>query len=80
MDPGPRRLAPDGDVTCDERRAAAEHDALRVPSRDVGGIRARAALAGPRTTLDVIEDAGDWVHVDAPEALREVVLGHLDAG
>ncbi len=32
----------------------------------------------PRTTLDVIEGAGHWVHVDAPEELRRIVLGYLD--
>lgn len=37
------------------------------------------ALRCPRTTLDVIEDAGHWVHVDAPDALRSIVLRHLDA-
>jgi pimeloyl-ACP methyl ester carboxylesterase len=31
----------------------------------------------PRTTLDVIADADHWVHVDAPDALRELVLGYL---
>lgn len=32
----------------------------------------------PRTTLDVIAEADHWVHVDAPDALRAIVLGHLD--
>ena len=32
----------------------------------------------PRTTVDVIPNAGHWVHVDAPDALRELVLGYLD--
>ena len=31
----------------------------------------------PRTTLDVVEEADHWVHVDAPDALRAIVLGHL---
>ncbi len=31
----------------------------------------------PRTTLDVIEEADHWVHVDAPDALRAIVLGYL---
>jgi pimeloyl-ACP methyl ester carboxylesterase len=31
----------------------------------------------PMTTLDVIEEADHWVHVDAPDALRELVLGYL---
>jgi esterase len=31
----------------------------------------------PKTTLDVIPNAGHWVHVDAPDALREIVLGYL---
>jgi pimeloyl-ACP methyl ester carboxylesterase len=43
-----------------------------------GADRARAAAAAPRTTFHVIEDAGHWVHVDAPDALRAVVLGRLD--
>lgn len=32
----------------------------------------------PRTTVDVIESAGHWVHADAPDALREIVLARLD--
>lgn len=40
--------------------------------------RARAARA-ERATFDVLEGAGHWVHVDAPDALREVVLRHLRA-
>lgn len=31
----------------------------------------------PSTTLDVIENADHWVHVDAPDALRGLVLGYL---
>jgi pimeloyl-ACP methyl ester carboxylesterase len=31
----------------------------------------------PRTTVDVIPDAGHWVHVDAPEALLAIVLGYV---
>ena len=31
----------------------------------------------PKTTLDVIEEADHWVHVDAPDALRALVLGYL---
>jgi pimeloyl-ACP methyl ester carboxylesterase len=34
----------------------------------------------PHTTLDVIEKADHWVHVDAPDALRSLVLGYLAAG
>ena len=37
------------------------------------------ALRCPRTTLDVIEKADHWVHVDAPEELKAIVLGHLQA-
>jgi esterase len=33
----------------------------------------------PTTTLDVIEEADHWVHVDAPDALRALVLGYLGA-
>ena len=32
------------------------------------------------TTLDVIEEADHWVHVDAPDALRRLVVGYLAAG
>ena len=32
----------------------------------------------PRMTVDVIPKAGHWVHVDAPDTLRELVLGYLD--
>jgi len=31
----------------------------------------------PNTTLDVIADADHWVHVDAPDALRDLVLRYL---
>jgi pimeloyl-ACP methyl ester carboxylesterase len=31
----------------------------------------------PRTTLDVIAEADHWVHVDAPDALRALVLDYL---
>lgn len=34
----------------------------------------------PETTLDVIADADHWVHVDAPDALRALVLGYLGGG
>lgn len=33
----------------------------------------------PDTTLDVIEKADHWVHVDAPDELTSLVLGYLDA-
>lgn len=33
----------------------------------------------PAVTVDVIPGAGHWVHVDAPDALREIVLGYLTA-
>ena len=33
----------------------------------------------PTTTLDVIDEADHWVHVDAPDALRAIVLGYLAA-
>ena len=35
------------------------------------------ALRCPRTTLEVIAKADHWVHVDAPEELQAIVLGHL---
>jgi pimeloyl-ACP methyl ester carboxylesterase len=41
--------------------------------------RARAKRC-PHTTLDVIEEADHWVHVDAPDALRTLVVGYLAAG
>ncbi|MBX3198481.1 MAG: alpha/beta hydrolase [Labilithrix sp.] len=31
----------------------------------------------PSVSVDVIPNAGHWVHVDAPDALRELVLGYL---
>ena len=31
----------------------------------------------PRTTFDVIAEADHWVHVDAPDALKSIVLGYL---
>jgi esterase len=33
--------------------------------------------AAPRATVDVIEEAGHWVHADAPDALRGIVVRHL---
>ncbi len=33
----------------------------------------------PQTTVDVVPGAGHWVHVDAPDALRALVLGYLTA-
>jgi pimeloyl-ACP methyl ester carboxylesterase len=43
-----------------------------------GADRARAARC-PKTTLDVIDEADHWVHVAAPDRLREIVLGYLRA-
>jgi esterase len=40
---------------------------------------ARARKLGPKGTMDVVPNAGHWVHVDAPDVLREIVLGHLPA-
>ena len=31
----------------------------------------------PRATVDVIEEAGHWVHADSPDALRGIVLRHM---
>lgn len=31
----------------------------------------------PRATVDVIEEAGHWVHADSPDALRDIVLRHV---
>lgn len=44
--------------------------------------RERAKLVAPtsrasRTTIDVIPEADHWVHVDAPDKLRALVLGYL---
>lgn len=39
--------------------------------------RERAARCPKTTTLDVIPEADHWVHVDAPDTLRELVLGYL---
>jgi pimeloyl-ACP methyl ester carboxylesterase len=41
---------------------------------DVDLERARGC---PRTTVDVIAEAGHWVHVDAPDALRDLVLSYV---
>ena len=38
--------------------------------------RERAEKA-PRCTLDVIPAAGHWVHVDAPDELKTMVLAYL---
>ncbi|MCL2725402.1 MAG: alpha/beta hydrolase [Polyangiaceae bacterium] len=31
----------------------------------------------PETTVDVVDGAGHWVHIDAPGALRDIVLARL---
>lgn len=41
------------------------------------GDRDRGASL-PNVTVDVVPKAGHWVHVDAPDALRELVLRYLD--
>ncbi|MCA9600691.1 MAG: alpha/beta hydrolase [Polyangiales bacterium] len=41
--------------------------------------RARRAAERPNIALSVIEDAGHWVHVDAPDALEALVLADIDA-
>lgn len=54
----------------------------RSPTLD-GAARARiaaaAARAPDRVALEVVPGAGHWVHVDAPDALHEVVVRHLGA-
>lgn len=50
--------------------AGAESEVLDQSDRERG-------RALPRVTVDVIPNAGHWVHVDAPDALRELVLGYL---
>lgn len=40
------------------------------------GDREHAARC-PQTTVDVIAEADHWVHVDAPDALRAIVVGYL---
>jgi pimeloyl-ACP methyl ester carboxylesterase len=42
--------------------------------------REHAARCPETTTLDVIPDADHWVHVDAPDALRALVLRYLGGG
>lgn len=41
--------------------------------------RARAQSL-PTTTIDIIPEADHWVHVDAPDTLRALVLGYLAEG
>ena len=43
----------------------------------VGEADLERARACPRMTVDVIPNASHWVHVDAPDALRELVLGYI---
>ena len=44
---------------------------------DADRERARRIPAAGRTTIDVIPEADHWVHVDAPDTLRRLVLGYL---
>jgi pimeloyl-ACP methyl ester carboxylesterase len=50
--------------------AGAESEVLDESDRERG-------RALPGVTLDVIPNAGHWVHVDAPNELRQLVLGYL---
>lgn len=62
-----------------ERPPAAMQSHLVVGGRSgvVDAADRERAKRCPSTTLDVIADADHWVHVDAPDALRAIVLGYL---
>jgi esterase len=63
--------SPPGEMTT-HLIAGEKSDVLDEADRERG-----RALA--RTTVDVLPNAGHWVHVDAPNELRELVLGYLAA-
>jgi esterase len=44
---------------------------------DEADIERARNLGVQKATMDVVPNAGHWVHVDAPDVLREIVLGYL---
>ena len=54
-----------------------EYDDYRQRSVPAYAADLERARSAPRATADVIPNAGHWVHVDAPDTLRELVLGYL---
>lgn len=57
-------------VVCKHLVAGGKSSVVDAPDRD------RWSKA-PRATVDVIEEAGHWVHADCPDALRGIVLRHV---
>jgi pimeloyl-ACP methyl ester carboxylesterase len=57
--------------------AAYKHLVIGGRSTVVDVADRERAMKAPRTTVDVIEEAGHWVHADAPEALHHIVLRRL---
>jgi pimeloyl-ACP methyl ester carboxylesterase len=65
------------DVLEDPARAAGKHLVVGGASAVVDPADRARAAGCPGTTVDVIEGAGHWVHADAPDRLRDIVLGYL---
>lgn len=65
------------DILEDPRGPMRAHLVVGGKSGVVDATDREHAARCPKTTVDVIEEADHWVHVDAPDALREVVLRYL---
>ncbi|MBX3185505.1 MAG: alpha/beta hydrolase [Labilithrix sp.] len=65
------------DVLEHPRGATQTHFVVGGKSTVLDAADVERARRCPQTTVDVIPEAGHWVHVDAPDALREIVLRYL---
>lgn len=61
----------------DTNRATSRHLVAGGASDVVDDADREHAARCPKTTMDVIAEAGHWVHVDAPDALKRIVLSYL---
>ncbi len=65
------------DVLCDPEGRTERHLVVGGRSPAVDEAERERARRCPRTTVDVVADAGHWVHVDAPKELLALVLARL---
>jgi pimeloyl-ACP methyl ester carboxylesterase len=65
------------DVLEDSTRPTERHVIAGGDSDVLDASDRERAQRCPKTTLDVIPNAGHWVHVDAPDALRTIVTRYL---